>query len=131
MLLTACEAHVEKDWHRVEEDPYDEFVIYANSPDDTTIFDEPYEIKMPMLPTFFWEGDAGDFIRLDQGSSARILANVPSPDSKNYGLLTSCQDGLLLLQTFSSHDYPLYTSVRLWQNMMQYTLTNHFLAQQQ
>lgn len=131
MLLTACEAHVEKDWHRVEEDPYDEFVIYTNPPDNTDIFSKPYAIKMPMLPTFFWEGDAGDFIRLDKGSSARILASVPSPDPNNYGLLTSCMDGRLLLQTFSSHDYPLFTSVRLWQNMMQYALINHFEAQQE
>jgi hypothetical protein len=37
-------------------------------------------------------------------------------------------DGRVILQTFSSHDYPTNDMVALWQNYIVYTLTNHFLA---
>ena len=85
---------MEKDWHREEDEERDEFVIYE-FPGMDNFFKTPKSIAMPMSPTFFWEGDAGDFIRLDQSSSENswILAGELSPDPNNYGLMTSCLDG--------------------------------------
>ena len=129
LLLSVCEAHVEKDWHREEDEERDEFVVYE-FPGAGDFFKTPKTVTMPMNPTFFWEGDAGDFIRLDQSSSgkSRILAGELSPDRNNYGLMTSCLDGRMVLQTFSTHDYPLYETVRIWQDTMYYTLYNYFAS---
>ena len=125
LLLNACDAHVEKDWHRGEDFELGKFVLFK-LPNAGNIFEEPRLIEMPLHPTIFWEGDAGDFIRLSPDGSSHLLAGEPSPYEDNYGLLTSCLDGRMVLQTFSTHDYPLYQTVRLYQNMMHYTLSNYF-----
>lgn len=128
LLLNACNAHVEKDWHRASNYTYADFLIPALKA-DSPVFTKPYAISMPLRPTVFWPGDAGDLLRLDGSGNSKILAGVLSSDPNNYGLLTSCLDGRMLLQTFSTHDYSLYETTHLWQNMMQYTLTNYFASQ--
>ena len=125
LLLNACNAHVEKDWHRAQNYTYADFLIPAFKA-DSPVFSKPYAIAMPLRPTIFWPGDAGDLLRIDPSGSSKILAGVLSSDPNNYGVLTSCLDGRMILQTFSTHDYSLYETVHLWQNMMQYTLTNYF-----
>jgi len=125
VVLHACGAHVEKDWHRSDDYKNADFVISAIQP-NSPVFSSPYTVNMPLRPTVFWPGDSGDLIRLDDGTSSTILAGILSRDPNNYGVLTSCLDGRMVLQTFSSHDYPLYDSVQLWQNMMHYTLSNYF-----
>ncbi|NPV78055.1 MAG: hypothetical protein HPY59_16975 [Anaerolineae bacterium] len=128
LLLNVCGARVEKDWHRAENYTYADFLIPALKA-DSPVFSRPYTIAMPLRPTVFWPGDAGDLLRLDATGSSKILAGVLSSDPNNYGLLTSCLDGRMVLQTFSTHDYSLYETVHLWQNMMQYTLANYFSSQ--
>ena len=131
LVLDVCDAKLEKDWWRDNSDEdferYD-YMISKNPDVDEDIFEDPYlDINMPIDPIIFWDGDAGDFIRLESGSESEILAEVPSPDH-DYGLLTSCLSGRFLLQTFSTHDYSIYETTKLWQNMMRYTLKNHFIA---
>ena len=55
-----------------------------------------------------------------------ILAGLQSDDADNYGLLTSCLDGRMILQTLSTHDYSIYETNMLWQNMIYYTLDHYF-----
>ena len=131
LMLDVCDARLEKDWWRDKHaDDYkrSDYMISENEDADTDIFSSPRKINMPLDPIIFWDGDAGDFIRLQSGSEAEILGEIPSSAGHHYGLLTSCLDGRMLLQTFSSHDYSLYESTNLWQNMMYYTLENHFEA---
>lgn len=123
-MLSICNAHVEKDWHRSTGN-YIDFYIPALTP-NSPVFTTPNTVTMPLQPNIFWTGDAGDLIRIDPKGHNRILAGLLSNDPNNYGLLTSCQDGRVILQTFSTHDYSLYDTVRLWQNMMHYTLSNKF-----
>lgn len=125
LALNLCGAHIEKDWHRSDDYSYADFIVYPFRP-ESPVFSTPEKITMPLRPTVFWKGDAGDLIRIDPGGSSTILAGIPSSDHNTYGLLTSCLGGRMLLQTFSTHDYPLYETVNLWQNMMQYTLSNYF-----
>ena len=73
-----------------------------------------------------WAGDAGDLMKLTEGSDATILATHSNGHKTDYGLLTSCMDGRVLFQTFSTHDYPTLEMTALWQNYIIYTLTNHF-----
>jgi hypothetical protein len=46
------------------------------------------------------------------------------------GVLASCYDGRVIIQTFSDHDYDQGDIIPLWQNYIHYTLKNHFLAVQ-
>jgi hypothetical protein len=133
LLLDVCNAHVEKDWHR-DNDMDDlnraDFAILPNPSAGINIFTGPYRtFNEPLDPTLFWNGDAGDLIRLDDESDNEILAGLQSDDADNYGLLTSCLNGRMILQTLSTHDYSIYETNLLWQNMIYYTL-DHYFAQQ-
>lgn len=144
LALNVCNAHIEKDWHRGNETDdangdsesdaaggyaFADFIIYP-SQSAGDIFTTPEKVNLPLRPTIFWEGDAGDLIRIDPGGDSISLAGLPSQDPNNYSLLTSCLGGRMILQTFSTHDYPVTETLRLWENMMNYTLTNAFLQQQ-
>jgi hypothetical protein len=48
--------------------------------------------------------------------------------SSGEGVLASCFQGRVLIQTFCNHDYHEGDIVPLWQNYIHYTLKNHFLA---
>ena len=130
LLLDVCNARVEKDWHRdIEEDDFNraDFAILPNPSAGINIFTGPYlTFNEPLDPTLFWNGDAGDLIRLDAESDNVILAGLQSDDADNYGLLTSCLDGRMILQTLSTHDYSIYETNMLWQNMIYYTLDHYF-----
>ena len=69
LLLDVCNARVEKDWHRdIEEDDFNraDFAILPNPSAGINIFTGPYlTFNEPLDPTLFWDGDAGDLIRLD------------------------------------------------------------------
>jgi len=79
LLLNVCGARVEKDWHRAENYTYADFLIPAIKA-DSPVFSKPYAIAMPLRPTVFWPGDAGDLLRLDAPGNSKILAGVLSSD---------------------------------------------------
>ena len=63
-----------------------------------------------------WEGDVGDLVELQGGSTAKILASRTMDQAEADGLITSCMDGWVILQTFDIHDYPTYNMSALWEN---------------
>ena len=79
-----------------------------------------------MLPAIYWNGDVGDLIYKMPGSTALFATGLTSKDPTHYGLLTACNQGRLLLQTFSTHDYRLFETTELWANDIHYVLTSHF-----
>jgi len=125
-LLNECGIKVQKNWERnYGFNPID-YNMYWVEP-DSPVFNNPnqvsnftYSVPDP------WMGDAGDFLSLSDGSSSKILASHVTGHKTDFGLLTSCLDGRVLFQTFSSHDYPSDPMVTLWENYITYTLTNHF-----
>jgi hypothetical protein len=77
----------------------------------------------------YWVGvDAGDIIRLDSGGDATLLAGLYPDRKSDYGVLANCMDGKLIIQTFSTHDYPENDVKDLWENYITHTLTKHFEA---
>ena len=58
-----------------------------------------------------------------------MLAGL-SAKASDQGVLASCYDGRVIIQTFSDHDYDQADIVPLWENYIHYTLKNHFLALQ-
>jgi len=60
---------------------------------------------------------------LTANSNAHQLAAPVSPNyTRDHGVLYSCIDGRMVLQTFSTHDYADADMQQLWQNYMYNTL---------
>jgi hypothetical protein len=75
-----------------------------------------------------WDDKGGDYVRLSGGGDASLVAGGFLKEKSRYGLLTTCMDGRVVIQTFSSHDYHREVMQLLWENYITTTLTNHFLA---
>ena len=131
-LLYECGVDVQKNWERVLGADRLKFDMYWTDP-RSPVFNTPNRVTRfsASLTEPTWNGDIGDFMQLRPGSNAKILASHSSgQDQTSDGLITSCMDGRMLLQTFDSHDYPTNDMIALWQNYITYTLTNHFLGTQ-
>jgi len=130
-FLYECGVDVQADWQRVPGDDRLKFEMFWTDP-NSPVFNTPNRVTRFAAslsdPTLVWYGDIGDLMKLRSGSTAKILASHASGQDSSSGLITSCMDGRVILQTFSSHDYPTNDMVALWQNYIVYTLTNHFLA---
>lgn len=77
-----------------------------------------------------WFDKGGDYVRLTGGDASLVAGGFPKEKS-SYGLLTTCMDGRVVIQTFSSHDYRHEVMLQLWENYIVNTLTNHFNALEQ
>jgi hypothetical protein len=72
----------------------------------------------------FWKDKGGDYV-IVTGGDAEILAGG-SPHATEYGLITTCIEGRVIIQTFSDHDYHQGDIQALWENYITWVLTNHF-----
>ena len=91
------------------------------------VFNEPNTVLPLLHYSRYWGGQTGDQIRLGGSGNATMLAGLSSKQSDE-GVLATCYDGRVIIQTFSDHDYSQGDIVPLWQNYIHYTLKNHFLA---
>jgi hypothetical protein len=128
-FLSECGVKVQADWQRDDYfNPIDYGMYWADP--SSPVFNTPNQVSRfkSSLTEPAWFGDVGDFLEVTDSSKAEILASRAQGNDSNYGLITSCMDGRVILQTFCSHDYPTNDMVALWENYINYTLTNHFLA---
>lgn len=117
-FLSNCGVQYHKDYDLAES-------IYWLKPDHP-LFAEP-NIAMPLIHySRYWWTQAGDFVRLAPGSDAELLAGAFQKQKSDYGLITSCMEGRVVLQTFSNHDYHKDEIIDLWQNYITYTLKSRF-----
>lgn len=126
-IMTRCGITVQKDWQR---DPnkfniYD-YSIYWLEPQHP-VFTDPNLIEPLLVSDLFWWWDVGDYIKI-KGGDAQILAGTQKKEYSSYGLITTCMEGRVIWQTFSTHDYPAQETIALWQNYITYTLKNRFLT---
>lgn len=105
-------------------------------PNATSIFwlapDSPFHsnpVTVPSLtgPGGYWE-DAGDEVSLVPGSGATLLAGTHAGDNANHGVIASCFQGRVILQTFCDHDFGRGTIQPLWKNYITNTLIAHYQA---
>lgn len=96
---------------------------------DHPVFNEP-NTALPLLNYHqYWSlksGGDGDKIMVGGGGDATLLAGLSSQSSMGEGVLASCYDGRVIIQTFSDHDFREADIIPLWQNYIHYTLKNHF-----
>ena len=78
-----------------------------------------------MHPRPYWFGDVGDLL-YQKGSENTLVAGTYKDNKSQYGTIAACEDGLFIIQTFSTHDYPSDMTLKLWQNYIYYTLQNHY-----
>jgi len=117
-LLTGCGVRFQRDWPLAES-------IYWLQPDQP-VFNAP-NTSMPLIHyNIYWSAQAGDLIKLAPGSNATLLAGTFQKQKSDYGVLATCYDGRVILQTFSNHDYHRDEIMLLWQNYVYNTLKNRF-----
>jgi hypothetical protein len=103
--------------------------IYWWTPDHE-VFNEP-NVVLPLIHVNqFWANQAGDKLLVGGSGDATMLAGLSARASSGEGVLASCYDGRVIVQTFSDHDYHQADIIPLWQNYIHYTLKNHFKALQ-
>jgi hypothetical protein len=117
-ILGKCGVHYRKDYSLADS-------IYWWDPTNP-IFNEPNTVLPLLHYSRYWANQTGDQIRLG-GGDAVMLAGLTAKKGDE-GVLASCYEGRVIIQTFSDHDYNQADIIPLWQNYIHYTLKNHFLA---
>jgi hypothetical protein len=119
-ILAPCGVSFRTDWPLAES-------IYWWQPQHP-VFNEP-NVVLPLLHyNRFWANQAGDKLNLGGSGDAVMLAGLSAKQSPGEGVLASCMDGRVIIQTFSDHDFRQGEVIPLWQNYIHYTLKNHFEA---
>jgi hypothetical protein len=89
------------------------------------VFNEPNTVLPLLHYNRFWANQTGDQIMLGGSGDATMLAGLSSKKGDE-GVLATCYEGRVIIQTFSDHDYAQEDIISLWQNYIHYTLKNHF-----
>jgi hypothetical protein len=92
------------------------------------VFNEP-NTAIPLIHySRYWEWQAGDYLRLLPGSDATMLAGMYQNRDDDYGVVASCFEGRVIVQTFCNHDYDQTDVQLLWENYIHNALKNRFAA---
>ena len=121
-FMTNCGVELQADWYDPPQTSRSIWWLYGEHP----IFHEPNEGMSLVNYTTYWQGDAGDLIRVTNGGEATLLAGIYAQEKTRYGTLAVCHEGRVIVQTYSSHDYRKNDVVRLWENYIYNTLRAHF-----
>jgi hypothetical protein len=109
------------------------YAIFWLQPDHP-FFQPPQEPASLANPNFlYWvpplTEDGGDLLQIGSGGDAVLLAGTQPTTKTQYGVLATCMQGTVIVQTYSTHDYKEAEVIAMWKNYMRYTLTNHFLLE--
>jgi hypothetical protein len=119
-LTTKCGVKLQKSYDA----PSSIYWLDSNS----AIFNEP-NTAIPLIHyDQYWNWQSGDYLKLLPGSEATLLAGMYQNRDSDYGVITSCFDGRVILQTFCNHDYHQDDIQLLWENYIYNTLKNRFAA---
>lgn len=122
-ILSNCGVTFQKNW--LNPDRNSRSVVWLDP--EFPLFHEPNEGISLVHYSPYWTGDAGDLLMKKSSGTGDLLAGLYTSEKSRYGVLSSCMDGRVIVQTFSTHDYFKDDMVRLWQNYIHYTLKNHFI----
>ena len=125
-ILNNCGVTLFRNWERdYSYDPYDYSIYWLDT--SQPLLSTPNTAQAPSYPYPEWFGDAGDLLELSSGGNAVLVGGLHANRKSDYGVLASCMDGRMVIQTFSTHDYKMDIMQALWKNYIVNTLTNHYL----
>lgn len=129
-LFGKCGIAYQKNWVRGYNYRLENYAVYWLQPDHPFFLSPQDPVTLANPNYLYWippmTEDAGDLIQLDATGDAVLLAGTQPGQKSSYGVLATCLNGTMIVQTFSSHDYKSSEVVKMWKNYMRYTLTNHF-----
>lgn len=117
-LTTQCGVELQKSYNTADSI----YWLESNNP----VFNEPNSAVPLIHYSPYWGWQAGDYLRLLPGSDATLLAGMYQNRYSDYGVVASCFDGRVILQTFCNHDYDQTDIQLLWENYIYNTLKNRF-----
>jgi hypothetical protein len=124
-ILSDCGVGLFRDWERdYDYDPYKYSIYWLDT--SHPLLSTPNTVRAPSYPYPVWFGDAGDLLELAPGGDAVLVGGLYPNRNSDYGVLASCLDGRMVIQTFSSHDYDSELIQPLWENYITYTLMRHY-----
>jgi hypothetical protein len=100
--------------------------VYDIANNDHRLFNLPKKVDMPLIPQFYWKGDMGDIMQILPVSSSALIGGLHVSNTAQFGLLTECVEGRMILQTFSTHNYKKVETLALWENYITNALISHF-----
>jgi len=125
-LLNRCGVRFQTDWYEPN------LRVFFWLQPDHPVFHQPNSIP-PALRNArrIWRGDIGDLLEYSTSGSTDendvVLLAGTNPNQKNSnGVLVSCLDGRLIIQTFRTHEYHHDDMLMLWQNYIYNTLKSYF-----
>lgn len=128
-ILSDCGVGFFRDWERdFDYDPYKYSIFWLDT--SHPLLSTPNTVRAPSYPYPVWFGDAGDLLDLAPGGDGVLVGGLYQDRKSDYGVLASCLDGRMVIQTFSSHDYDWELVQPLWENYITYTLINHYEYEQ-
>lgn len=124
-ILSDCGVGFFRDWERASDyDPYKYSIYWLDT--SHPLLSMPNTVRAPSYPYPVWFGDAGDLLKLVPGGDGVLVGGLYQNRKSDYGVLASCLEGRMVIQTFSSHDYDWELVQPLWENYITYTLAKHF-----
>ena len=124
-ILSKCGVKFFRDWERnYQYDPFSYSIYWLDK--SHPLLSSPNTVLPPSYPYPEWFTDAGDLLELGSGGDAVLVGGVHQDRKSDYGVLASCLDGRMVIQTCSSHDYKWDIVQPLWENYIIYTLTRHY-----
>jgi hypothetical protein len=118
-FLTDCGVELSKYYNLPR--PVPVYLLEPNHP----IFNTPNPGISLLKPVYFWDDQAVDYLKLLPNSPAKFLAGGVDGDKADNGLIVSCYNNRVILQTFLNHDFPEPVVKALWQNYITYLLLQH------
>jgi hypothetical protein len=126
-ILDTCGIEFQTDWYNPT--AREMWLLQPQHP----LLNQPYSVPKLAHAGTVWRGDIGDLMKIKRVNNqivgdATFLAGLTPANTNLNGLLTTCVEGRVVIQTFASHEYARDEMVALWQNYLFHTLNNHFLA---
>lgn len=126
-ILDTCGIEFHTDWYNPNTRQV--FLLQPQHP----LLNQPNRITQLDNAGVVWRGDIGDLMKIKRVNNqivgdATFLVGLTPANANLNGLLATCVEGRVVIQTFASHEYNREQMIGLWENYIFHTLNNHFLG---
>lgn len=128
-LLNRCGLAYHGDREKI---PPAQMALYVLDADDPILNQPNPKLSFTANSNYWWDAsgrrsyDTGDLLKLTPDSSSRLLVGAQAKEMTSHGVLAVCEDGRLILQTFSSHTLTFDAGTLIWENYIYNALRKRF-----